>query len=220
MPAVLLVRHSQASFGTENYDRLSELGKRQSALLTAALRERAPNLTKVVAGTSERQRHTAELALPASPIPLDTDPRLDEYPTDRILAHHSPSDTSLEQPGMTSRDFQLVLDAALTDWVKRGPTTAAEPSWPDFQSRCTAAVTDAAAPLGSGETAALFTSGGVISAVAATLLDSPAAFPTLNRVLLNGAFTKVVIGRSGASLVSFNEHGHLEAEGPEMLTYR
>ena len=33
MPIVYLVRHAQASFGTENYDRLSERGRRQSRWL-------------------------------------------------------------------------------------------------------------------------------------------------------------------------------------------
>lgn len=221
MPAVLLVRHSQASFGTANYDRLSELGKRQSALLGAALKARAPSLAKAVAGNPVRQQHTAQLALPGSGLPLETDPRLEEYPTDQILLHHSPSDTSLEKPGMTSRDFQLVLDGALSGWVEAGAGSPAPLKWPDFQARCTAALADAAAALGGGETAALFTSGGVIAAIAASLLGPDYSdFPRLNRVLLNASITKVVIGRSGSTLVSFNEHGHLEAEGPELLTYR
>jgi hypothetical protein len=37
-------------------------------------------------------------------------------------------------------------------------------------------------------------------------------------VTVNAGVTKVVRGRSGTTLVSFNEHGHLEADG--LVTYR
>ena len=40
----------------------------------------------------------------------------------------------------------------------------------------------------------------------------------LNPVTVNTAITKVVSGRSGLTLVSYNEHGHLD--GTDMLSYR
>jgi len=36
---------------------------------------------------------------------------------------------------------------------------------------------------------------------------------------VNTSVTKVVVGDRGATLVSFNEHGHLETH-PDLLTYR
>ena len=41
----------------------------------------------------------------------------------------------------------------------------------------------------------------------------------LNRVTVNTGITKVVRGRSGTSLLSFNEHAHLTGVSG-MLTYR
>jgi hypothetical protein len=41
----------------------------------------------------------------------------------------------------------------------------------------------------------------------------PQTLITLNRVAVNGGLTKVASGRSGLSLVSFNEHGYLEGAG-------
>jgi hypothetical protein len=35
--------------------------------------------------------------------------------------------------------------------------------------------------------------------------------------MVNASLTKVVVGSRGTSLVSFNEHGHLE---PDAVTYR
>jgi broad specificity phosphatase PhoE len=76
-----------------------------------------------------------------------------------------------------------------------------------------------ASGLGSGETALVATSGGVIAAVAVLLLGAPhLQFLAFNRVTANGGLTKIVIGRSGTTLVSFNEHDHLDRAG--VVTYR
>jgi hypothetical protein len=39
----------------------------------------------------------------------------------------------------------------------------------------------------------------------------------LNRVAVNGAVTKLAVGRSGSTMLTFNEHTHLDGEH---LTYR
>jgi broad specificity phosphatase PhoE len=68
------------------------------------------------------------------------------------------------------------------------------------------------------DTAVVLTSGGPISAVTAQLLE--AGIPTYRRfaaVIVNASITKVVTGRRGTTLVSFNEHGHLAAD---LVTYR
>jgi hypothetical protein len=61
----------------------------------------------------------------------------------------------------------------------------------------------------------------VVAAVGVALLRVPAgAFVALNRVSVNAGISKVVTGRSGTSLVSFNEHAHLERGRAGLLTYR
>jgi hypothetical protein len=53
------------------------------------------------------------------------------------------------------------------------------------------------------------------------LLELPAsAVVAFNRVAVNTGVTKVVHGRGGTTLVSFNEHGHLEQRGGSLVTYR
>jgi hypothetical protein len=72
--------------------------------------------------------------------------------------------------------------------------------------------------LGSGEVAVVSTSGGPLAWVAASLVEGGvAAWKRLNRVIVNASVTKVVVGTRGTSLVSFNEHTHLE---PDLVTYR
>jgi len=64
----------------------------------------------------------------------------------------------------------------------------------------------------------VFTSAGVMAAVCADLLGAgTSAVVALNRVAVNGAITKLAVGGSGVSLLTFNEHSHLDAGS---VTYR
>ena len=54
MGTLYLVRHGQASFGTDDYDRLSELGARQCERLGAYFRERNVRFDGVITGTLKR----------------------------------------------------------------------------------------------------------------------------------------------------------------------
>jgi broad specificity phosphatase PhoE len=82
-----------------------------------------------------------------------------------------------------------------------------------------AALHDLMGALGSGETAAVFTSGGPIAALAADARGLPdSAMVAFNHVAINGGVSKLVGGRRGISLISFNEHAHLEQDG--LVTYR
>lgn len=225
MPQIVLVRHGQASFGGDDYDVLSELGVRQAQLAREALDARGITPTTVVSGSLRRQLGTAAALLDAPAEPV-VDARWNEYDSDDVLRAHGFPHGSLEHPealtagaGADSRRFQDVLDVALAAWIDAGDdTTAAEP-WPAFRERVTAALGDVAGSLGSGETALVATSGGVIATVAMHLLDAPPSqFLAFNRVTANAGFTKVVVGRSGTTLLSFNEHAHLDAAGA--VTYR
>ena len=60
MAELYLVRHGQASFGTDDYDRLSTLGEQQSVWLGEYLSERKIDFDHVIIGTQLRHRQTAE----------------------------------------------------------------------------------------------------------------------------------------------------------------
>lgn len=209
MPVVLLVRHGQASFGAQDYDVLSELGRRQCAAVGAELVRRAVRDPLVVHGSLRRQRDTAALALPGRTPQVD--PRWDEYDHLRLLArypqpHEGPPPTS-------SREVQRLLDGALHDWVGD-----ADGDWVGWQHDRLTALEDLVSGLPRGRDAVVLTSGGVVAAVGAALLDGGAAtVVALNRVAVNGAVTTLVAGSSGTSLVAFNEHAHLD---PADVTYR
>src|SRR3954447_8372431 len=219
MPALVLLRHAQASYGAEDYDVLSEQGAVQARAAHAALHARGLEPTRIVSGTLRRQRDTA-LPWTEAGVALDEDPRWNEYEAADVLGPHGPGEgASLESPGLESRDFQAVLDQALLAWIAAGDESPADEPWPTFRDRVAAALDDAVGALDSGETGLVITSGGVIAACCARLLDLPAtSFVAFNHVVVNAAVSKVVHGRRGTSLVSFNEHAHLEPQG--LVTYR
>ncbi|SDD51038.1 histidine phosphatase family protein [Actinokineospora iranica] len=221
MSAVYLLRHGQASFGAADYDVLSPTGELQAKVLGAELRERGLAPAQAWSGTLSRQRSTASITLAAAGIdlPCQTDERWNEYDHLGLVQHHLAAHET-KQPA-SSRDFQDILDRALHGWISDGVPAGQAGTFADFEGRANAALTEVAESLGSGGTAVVFTSGGVIAAICARLLGMPGAgLVSLNRVVVNAAVTKIVHGRSGASLVSFNEHGHFEGANRELLTYR
>jgi len=226
VPTILLVRHAQASFGSDDYDVLSAVGHEQTRVLGAALARRRLNVTRVAAGSVRRQLDTAAPLAAERGLEVEVDPRWNEYETDQVVEHHGELEVSLTGTGaggkeISSRQFQAVLDSALAAWVASGATSAATQSWPEFLESRTAVLAELAASLGSGETGLVLTSGGVIAAIGAHLLGGHAdLLPGLNRVLVNTGITKLAVGRSGTSLVSFNEHAHLDDGGGKLLTYR
>jgi broad specificity phosphatase PhoE len=219
VPALLLVRHGQASFGAADYDVLSERGAEQAAATREALLARGIRPAAFATGSLRRQADTAR---PWGVRPR-VDPRWNEYASEDVLRHHAAVPASLEHradaPQLSSRDFQGLLDDALLGWIAAGAQGPADEPWPAFRERCLAALEEAMGDLDSGEAGVVFTSGGVVAAIAAALLGVPdEALVALNRVAVNGAVTKVVGGRRGTTLLSYNEHAHLEAGG--LVTFR
>jgi broad specificity phosphatase PhoE len=217
VPTVLLIRHGQGSYGTGDYDVLSDMGKRQAEVVAAALERRGVRPVRIVAGTLARQTDTAAPTVAATGVQPATDPRWNEYEMEDVVAHHGEGD---EMPA-GSRELQPILDAALKRWIAaRGDTPVAR-SWSDFAGGAIAALDELTASLGRGETALAFTSGGILGVLCAHLLDLPdPAAVAFNRVAVNGAITKFVHGRSGTTLISYNDHGHLEDADRELVTFR
>lgn len=211
MPTIYLIRHGKASPEAADYDELSPTGYEQARLLGAELKRRELNVGPVVSGSLRRQRQTAATALAEAGIEAEpaVDERWNEYDHLHLLGRYPIETGSLQER----------LDASLASWT--GADDTAEGSWPSFRDGVRAALGEVAASLGKGRTALVFTSAGVIGAACSTLLGTPAAgFIAMNRVVVNGSVSKLVHGRGGTQLLSFNDHAHLEQGGPELMTYR
>jgi broad specificity phosphatase PhoE len=216
----MLVRHGQASLGTADYDRLSDIGRRQAQVTGARLARTDLVIDRVVSGALTRQRDTAQAVLaalerPASQLLLDD--RLDEYDHVGLMARHTTEVTfaTATASGEAGRALQSTLEEAISRWIS-GEAGYAE-THDAFIGRVMGAVRDlTAAP---GVTVAV-TSGGVIAAYFVRALGLPdERWPGLARLIVNASITKVITGHTGTNLVTFNDHAHLESERA-LITYR
>lgn len=216
---LLLVRHGQGSLGTSNYDELSELGHRQSRLVGARLARADLRVSQAWCGALARQRDTArailaELSLPPGELP--TDDRLDEYDHLGVLAADRAGDPFASAVTPQERlALQSALDEAIGRWIQGGA------GYPEPHSAFTDRVEAVVAELTAlpGTTMAV-TSAGVIAVACAWLTGLPAdRWPTLARVVVNTSVTRLITGRTGTHLLTFNDHAHLEGDR-SLITYR
>jgi broad specificity phosphatase PhoE len=220
MPTIYLIRHAQASFGKSDYDRLSPSGEQQAVLLGKTLVGRGVQPELVVSGSMRRHAQTASLA----GFTPEVDNEFDEFDHEEVIVAHKPAYrrravmlADLARTGHPGRAFQDMFTAATERWTLGGDGYTE--SFTAFCDRSEAAVRRTAQRLGKGETAVVFTSGGPIAAVVSRLLSGgDGLWSRLNPVTVNTAITKVVSGRSGLTVVSYNEHGHLD--GTDLLSYR
>lgn len=216
---ILLVRHGQASWGAADYDALSDLGHRQSAVLGRALADRGLTPTCIVAGSMRRHAETAAAAVAAAGWGADVvvDHGWDEFDHEQMLAVHGPPDGSVAGQ-LTRQQFDAWFGSAMRRWTAGENDEEYDESFQTFSGRVDQAMRRTAAGLGSGDAAVVFSSGGPISWVAATLLGGGVdMWMRLNPVTVNASLCRVVVGSRGTTLLSVNEHGHL---APEDVTYR
>jgi broad specificity phosphatase PhoE len=227
MGVLLLARHGQASFGAEDYDVLSDLGERQSALLGERLRDLG--IDRVIHGGMKRQRDTARIATEAGGLPTRSVEEVcwAEYDHEAMLsaAYPTPEDQARFAEGMAAaehprRYFQEEFERAVARWASGAHDEDYPEPFQGFRRRVTGGFEALLADLGRSETALVVTSGGVISVLCAQLLGLGGdRWSTLNRVMVNSSLTKVVAGGSGVNLLSVNDHAHLEHDRA-LITYR
>ena len=225
MGIVLLVRHGQASFGAEDYDVLSNDGVSQGLTLGRALARTEAEPTLVLSGSLRRQRETAEGIVKSAgwTVPLETDPRWDEF--DHLAVIDAYPDLG-ELAGLDRRQFQELFEKATGRWVSANHDEDYAETYAAFTTRVRDALGAACRQAGSGSTVVVVSSGGVIAAATAMLLApewagerrrGSGSWQRLNAVMVNTSVTRVVVGSTGARLLTFNEHGHLSSGD---VTYR
>ena len=218
MGLVLLVRHGQASWDGDDYDVLSERGHQQGRLLGAALVARGIRPDVVVGGGMRRHRETVENVVSGAGlrgVDVEVDAGWDEYDHVSMLAQ-VPTSFAGEKP--TAAEFQAWMEQATDRWIRGEHAQDYHEPFASFTGRVEEAFRRA---VGGGQgTTVVVTSGGSISWVTASLLGGGATlWSRLNVVCVNSGVTKLVTGRRGVTLVSFNEHTHVEGL-PGLLTYR
>lgn len=213
MGSIHLIRHGQASFGSDDYDQLSAVGMRQSTALGTSWEASGWAPTGAVAGSMKRHAQTAIAAIDAcgQGDGYDVDDGWNEYDHLAIARAHDPASLTKDP-----KEFQRHLNAALDGWI------AGEGEHPEtyrsFVDRVMTSFGTVAADAGPGRSIAVFTSGGPIAMVASHLLTGDdSAFQRINDVMINAAVTTVIVGSTGPRLLALNESTHLPRD---LITYR
>ncbi|MHA6261854.1 histidine phosphatase family protein [Arenibacterium sp. CAU 1754] len=215
MAELLVVRHGQASFGADNYDKLSDIGHEQSRLAGEALREAGWVPDRLVTGTLERQKETlTSMGFGDAP---ETHSGLNEYDFHDLLNVRFDGQVPDDVRGDRKTHFRTLRDTIL-EWQDGGLHGAAE-SWTDFENRVAAARdfatdTDARRVL-------VISSGGPIGQLVANALSAPKAqMMTLNLQVKNTSMTRFIFSNSVFFLHEFNATPHLApADRAQLLTY-
>lgn len=236
MGSLYLIRHGQASFGSDDYDVLSTNGQRQARLLGAHLASLGIRLDRCLSGTLRRQRHTAEtmldeLATQGRPVPtLQSNPAFDEFDADGVIRGLLPGLLPQEPEALhilrdvasNKAEFQRLFARIIERWLDGGYDTDGLQSWRGFVDTVRSgleALLDSAA---AGEHIAVVTSGGTIAALLHLITGiAPTQAFEMNWQIVNTSLSHLRFRDRAVVLATFNEYPHLQLTGDrQLITYR
>ena len=231
MTTIYLIRHGQASFGAESYDKLSPNGELQAKLLGQYFNQILKEEPYVVAGSMQRHQQTANLAL-AECFPeaeIQTDSAWNEFNHQQVFAQYEPR---FNEPHLLKQDVEneanpraylaKIFEGAIERWTGGDYHHEYDESWPNFKSRVENALQNLSDELAKTKPryAVVFTSGGVISVAAGKLLELNANRTfALNWAITNTSMTTLRLVGNEPQLLSLNEHHFIKAEDPQLLTW-
>ncbi len=237
MSLLYLIRHGQASFGADNYDKLSPMGIKQACVLGAHLADIGVVPDAVYSGAMSRQMHTAEdvrrcyrergIIVPelvlknglnefdSSSIIISQLPEMQEQ--DPLLAEHLP------RMYESRESFKRIFEGAMLRWVSGAFDKPGVESWKDFSARVSLSITQIMEEQGKGKNVFIFTSGGPIAAALQFVLNlSPETAIRLNWQIVNTSYAKFMYNAGRITMACFNCTAHLELEQEKsaLISYR
>jgi broad specificity phosphatase PhoE len=239
MSRLFLVRHAQASFLEQTYDKLSVLGETQSRLLGEFWARHKLLFDRACSGPRIRQKDTATIvAAEYRKKNLDFPdllvmPQFDEYQGEAVLesslsallesdraisALHDAFQASTD-PQSRRRTFQKLFEAVIGKWADgKIPSNSVEP-WRDFCTRVKSGLDQVLGAGAQNERVAIFTSGGPIGLAVQRALDLSAQNALrVSWMAQNSSFSEFLYSSDRFTLSSFNSVPHLD--DPAMQTYR
>jgi broad specificity phosphatase PhoE len=212
---LLVIRHGQASFGAENYDVLSDLGRAQARAAGEWLRSMDWAPDRVVTGTLNRQIDTAtEMGFAPPP---DTHAGLNEYDFADLLDARFKGDIPDLVKGDRKVHFRTLRETVFA-WQRDEIENPYE-TWAQFTARVEAA--RAFAVDTDAKRVLVVSSGGVIGQMVSESLRAPAQhMMNLNLQIKNAAMTRFMFSGSLFSLNEFNATPHYATPaGAKLMSY-
>lgn len=214
MGEIYLVRHGQASFGTDNYDQLSAAGIEQAQWLGRHFRNLGLSFDRVVIGALVRHRQTLESSGYAdveSGAAPEVESGLNEYDFHSLVDGYlrqfpPPAPIDLKDPRAFYRQLRITLGA----WADGSLTTGLPESWADFEGRVRNSLrTLIAKP--DAKRVLVVSSGGAISALVREVLGLTVdQMISMNLQMANTGITRLMFKGDKVRLQSWNALPHLE----------
>ncbi len=239
MSVLTLVRHGQASYLADDYDRLSPLGEVQARKLGEYWLRHNVGFDVAIHGPRERHVRTGAIiagqfreAGRAWPEPAILE-EFDEYPAMEVMKAFLPVLAARhEQMRLAAEAFQRadggperihmadrLLQEVTLRWVNGEIGSPEIESWEAFCERVRRGVGKVRALAPKSSRVVVFTSGGPMAASTRMALElSYRATLELTWSPRNGSYAEFLFSGERFSLSSFNCHPHLDE--PSLLTYR
>lgn len=210
MSKIYLIRHGQASFGAENYDKLSDLGRNQAKVLGEYYHSQGQVFDQIIHGNMSRQIDTATLMANefSKSTQFECHSGADEFNSDELLSHYLPklieSSKSfaklIESEQLWYADkqhFETIFRALIALW--QTDDDCPFESWIFFQKRVIDLLSELSLKQESNRKIAIVTSGGFISIVLQYILGfDNETFMDVCLTINNASVTEIQI-KSGAS---------------------
>ena len=218
------MRHAQASFGAEDYDKLSELGLKQSTYIPGHFSD-DPTVKRVLyRGDMLRHKETAEYSFSAMTPVINAG--LNEFDHINVLAVHQPAIHDKEKMTaiiMDQKDPRQFMEdefkTAMHKWMDEEGTTSYNESFKHFKERVSTTIQQiiADARREKQKEVIAVTSGGVIALYMTILLEIPQNKMTeLNQHIANTSVTSLLFNDKKTTLSYYNNFSHLPKD---MVTF-
>jgi broad specificity phosphatase PhoE len=239
MSQIILVRHGQANFLGDDYDKLCANGEVQSGLLGQFWSQRGLVFEAVYSGPRTRQRETARLVGEAyrsagigfrEPTVMN---EFDEYQAEAVLRECLPQ-LLRDNPEIKEmrrayelaidhsdrrKTFQKLFEAVISKWVAGEIIAPGVESWNDFCLRVERGLARVIRDTPPSATAVVFTSAGPIGAAMRRALHLSAEDALqMTWMSRNASFSEFLASGERFTLSTFNAHPHLDGDG--LVTYR
>lgn len=214
MAIIYLVRHGQASFGADDYDKLSDAGWQQARWLGEYFAQRGVQFSAVVRGSLRRHDETMQGILQGmgqASLQPQVEAGLNEFDSAPILQAKLGA-TNLQTLAHDKRAYFQILRNALLEWSAHQLLPQGEHSYAVFRARVLAAL-DTVCANPAPAPVLVVSSGGPISTIVGHLLQVPREVTIdLNLQTRNASFAELAYNASSRRVISFNNIPHLDTQ--------
>jgi broad specificity phosphatase PhoE len=239
MSTLTLVRHAQASFFADDYDKLSELGESQARKLGEYFVKTRQTFSEVYVGPAVRHRRTAELvgevmSNAGQPWPeIVVLEGLNEHAADLLLNQFArdPSSCPSELAGLvaeykraTSREeiqkgFQKLFEAIVHHWLEERVASPEVGTWVGFRGSVNDAMDRMTTNKPAGSSIlAVGSTGSITVALQYALQTSDRIALQMGWRLRNCALSRFIFSTGRITLDTFNNLSHFD--DMKLVTYR